>query len=180
MHWRTQAGRGSKFFHFHAVFGKNWKFFLGVGASLGKILDPPLRWSWNKKKLKDINMLGFNLPWRWPTQEQVRGVWPGSHLPDHVVQESVAIYSYLHLSQLDLQHHLVPRSVVQLPVTRHAFPERNLLNVNVQELTWKKPLSNSRLRMRLEAQFVNWLAASIFSKSHFRRYLAIPISLQWS
>ena len=51
-HWRIQGGRqgrapprGSKFFHFHAVFGKNVKNNSNFGSwrsPLEKILDPPL------------------------------------------------------------------------------------------------------------------------------------------
>ena len=52
-HWRIQGGRqgrapppwGTKFFHFHAVFGKNLKNnsnFESWRTPLGKILDPPL------------------------------------------------------------------------------------------------------------------------------------------
>ena len=51
-HWRIQGGLqgrappwGSKFFHFHAVFGKNVKNNSNFGSwrpPLGKILDPPL------------------------------------------------------------------------------------------------------------------------------------------
>ena len=51
-HWRIQGGRqgrapppGSKFFHFHAVFGKNLKNNSNFGSwrtPLGKNLDPPL------------------------------------------------------------------------------------------------------------------------------------------
>ena len=51
-HWRIQGGRqgrvsppGSKFFHFHAVFGKKLKNNSTFGSRripLGKILDPPL------------------------------------------------------------------------------------------------------------------------------------------
>ena len=52
-HWRIQGGApgtrappwGSKFFHFHAVFGKNVKNNSNFGSwrpPLGKILDPPL------------------------------------------------------------------------------------------------------------------------------------------
>ena len=53
-HWRIQGGRqgrapppprGSKFFHFHAVFGKKLKnnsIFGSWRPPLGKILDPPL------------------------------------------------------------------------------------------------------------------------------------------
>ena len=48
IHWRIQGGRqerlppwGSKFFHFHAVFGKNLKNNRNLGE-MGKILDPPL------------------------------------------------------------------------------------------------------------------------------------------
>ena len=55
VHWRIQGGRegraprGSKFFHFHAVFGKNLKNnsnFESWRTPLGKILDPLLVWSW--------------------------------------------------------------------------------------------------------------------------------------
>ena len=51
-HWRIQGGRQgrrapprSKFFHFHAVFGKILKNNSNFGSwrtPLGKILDPPL------------------------------------------------------------------------------------------------------------------------------------------
>ena len=51
-HWWIQGGApgtrppgGSKFFHFHAVFGKNLKNNRNFGSwrtPLGKILDPPL------------------------------------------------------------------------------------------------------------------------------------------
>ena len=42
----TRAPRGSKFFHFHAVFGKNLKNNSNFGSwrtPLGKIVDPPLQ-----------------------------------------------------------------------------------------------------------------------------------------
>ena len=43
----TRAPRGSKFFHFHAVFGKNLKNNSNFGrwrTPLGKILDPPQKY----------------------------------------------------------------------------------------------------------------------------------------
>ena len=57
-HWRIQGGapgtppRGSKFFHFHAVFGKKLKnnSTFGSWRPPGKILDPPLVTTWYFKR----------------------------------------------------------------------------------------------------------------------------------
>ena len=56
MHWRIQGG--SKFFHFHAVFGKKLKNNSTFGSwppPPGEILDPPLQW----KIVQQIYYLDF-------------------------------------------------------------------------------------------------------------------------
>ena len=75
----TRAPRGSKFFHFHAVFGKNLKNNSNFGSwrtPLGKILDPPLdRDKIIKRHLKIFQQL-FSLCCRQMSANKIKQIRP--------------------------------------------------------------------------------------------------------
>ena len=62
---------GSKFFHFHAVFGKkieNNSTFGSWRTPLGKILDPPLVWAILNDIFPHVFSLNFTRLWKHPRE----------------------------------------------------------------------------------------------------------------
>ena len=123
MHWRIQGGRqgrapprGSKFFHFNAVFGKNVKNNSNFGSwrpPLGKILDPPL--------LCMLPCHACPLPCTPPT----------THTPCHVYPPA-----------MHAPHHAFPRHACPLPCMPLPSPRVLLCNnIELEEQVIKDPMS---------------------------------------